>query len=203
MKKILIFILIGMSCFIVSSAFAQEAITITTYYPAPFGVYVNLRLFPTVQPACNANQEGTMYYDNVTNQVMVCTRDSGANPVWQGLGLWTKNGNVINAADINWDVGVGTLVPHAKLEVNGGVRIGDDNDNCTGAKSGTIRYRAGDVEFCNGHTWDAVGNNFGGMYSGILWICISSNPYTHRCSCPAGYHSRGLWPIVYVNYCYK
>jgi len=203
MKKILFFILIGMSCFIVSSVSAQEAITITTYYPAPFGVYINLRLFPTGQPACNVNQEGTMYYDNVTNQVMVCTRDSGGNPAWQGLGLWTRNGNIIHAADINWDVGVGTSSPRAKLEIAGGLKIRMDNDACIPAKGGTMRYNNNNIEFCDGNRWSSVGGNFGGMYAGILWVCLSTNPYTHHCSCPAGYHSRGLWPFVYVNYCYK
>ena len=75
MKKTLLFLVLSVNCFMISSVFAQETVTITTYYPAPLGVYQNLRLFPGAQPACNVNQEGALYYDNVTTQVMMCSRD--------------------------------------------------------------------------------------------------------------------------------
>ena len=44
-----------------------ESLTITTYYPAPSGVYRNLRLNPTIEPTGTAKQPGVMYYDNATD----------------------------------------------------------------------------------------------------------------------------------------
>jgi len=76
---------------------AQETITISTYYPAPSGVYQNLRLFPsaTQLPAnCNLNTEGTLYYDNKTNQILACRKTEIMPDVftWQQLSLWTLAG---------------------------------------------------------------------------------------------------------------
>ncbi|MDD5044100.1 MAG: hypothetical protein PHU91_01675 [Candidatus Omnitrophica bacterium] len=43
---------------------ASEQITLTTYYPSPYGVYKSLRIYPSnVAPAtCDANTAGTMYF---------------------------------------------------------------------------------------------------------------------------------------------
>jgi len=52
------------------------------------------------------------------------------------------------------NVGIGTTAPGAKLEVNGGVKIGDDG-TCHSAKAGTMRYRSsqGGVLYCDGSRW--------------------------------------------------
>lgn len=39
------------------------------------------------------------------------------------------------------DTGIGTTAPRAKLDVNGGVRVGDDVDGAGSNKVGTLRYR--------------------------------------------------------------
>ncbi len=70
---VMLFILSGFICFNLCS-FAQttEQLDITTYYPSPTGVYQQLRLFPTnVAPACNANNEGALYY-NTSKTLFVC-----------------------------------------------------------------------------------------------------------------------------------
>ena len=58
---ILFFIFVFSTCPVLS----QEDITITTYYPAPFGVYSELRLFPHTAGTCG--QEGVMYYYSTNN----------------------------------------------------------------------------------------------------------------------------------------
>ena len=142
---------------IIPSSYSQETLTITTYYPAPFGVYTNLRLFPSGQPACAANDEGTMYYDNNTRQVMVCGQDAAGNPAWQGVGLWTRNGNNVFLGDLNWNVGIGVNPPVAKLDVNGEIKIGNSGLICDGNTPGAMRYNVDRVEFCDGSTWRSVG----------------------------------------------
>lgn len=58
--------------FCVSFCFAEESITITTYYPSPYGVYRVLRLFPhgDLVPGtdCSSDGEGAMtYYKDTAN----------------------------------------------------------------------------------------------------------------------------------------
>ncbi|MDP3041141.1 MAG: hypothetical protein Q8N62_00185 [Candidatus Omnitrophota bacterium] len=65
--------------------FAAEDITITTYYPSPYGVYNELQLYahsPAVT-TCDDAHKGTMYYNSVDNQVYVC---KGTTLGWQALG---------------------------------------------------------------------------------------------------------------------
>jgi len=123
MKKNNFFILLFLlSLLIVSSAFSQETITVTTYYPSPSGVYENLRFFPTTAvPACDANNEGITYYDNTTNLLMVC-RQTGIAPNTYGFqsasSLWTRIGTTgpngadpiaIRPFDTNLKVGIGDV----------------------------------------------------------------------------------------------
>ena len=51
-----------------------EDITITTYYPSPYGSYNELQLYPHSTPvaACNSSGKGTMYYDSDDNHAYVC-----------------------------------------------------------------------------------------------------------------------------------
>ena len=72
-----------------------EEITITTYYPSPWGAYRALRLVPTTVPtACDANNEGALYYDNAQHQTMVCTLFQNAYS-WQPVGGRGESGVII------------------------------------------------------------------------------------------------------------
>jgi hypothetical protein len=53
------------------------------------------------------------------------------------------------------NVGIGTSTPRSKLEVIGGVQIGDDISTCDATKVGTLRYSSSSVQFCNGSAWQA------------------------------------------------
>ena len=86
-----VFLLMVMPGFTFAQGTGQsEQITLTTYYPSPYGVYKNLRLFPYAVTAgttagCNANMQGTLAYaDNANgNKPLYC---DGANWVAMGGG---------------------------------------------------------------------------------------------------------------------
>jgi hypothetical protein len=85
MMKVLGIILISAFSLLLSlfSSFAQEeSITFTTYYPAPYGVYNEMRLYPHTSTSCNASQEGLMYYDGVNHKLQVC----GSGGSWSDVG---------------------------------------------------------------------------------------------------------------------
>lgn len=65
----------------------------------------------------------------------------------------------------NGDVGIGTSTPNEKLQVNGGVLVG----NTTNSNAGTIRYNGSDLEgYVNG-SWTSLTTGGGGGGGGSVW----------------------------------
>lgn len=59
-----------------------EEITLTTYYPSPYGVYSEMRLYPKLESqatVCDQSQEGLMFYDKDSHTLKVC----GKNSKWE------------------------------------------------------------------------------------------------------------------------
>ncbi|MFA4843004.1 MAG: hypothetical protein WC658_04120 [Candidatus Omnitrophota bacterium] len=68
-----------------SLCFADESLTITTYFPSPYGVYNELQLYahnPAVT-TCDDAHKGTLFYKSTDDQVYVC---KGATLGWQTVG---------------------------------------------------------------------------------------------------------------------
>ena len=79
---------------------------------------------------------------------------NGSHP----LNTTTANNNVILLGDASPTapkVGVGTYKPQAKLDVKGNIRVGNENNACTSANEGSIRYVSGTKKFqgCDGSNW--------------------------------------------------
>lgn len=117
-------ILIGLLMLSAAVVCTAEEITLTTYYPSPYGVYSEMRLYPKGGPSSASCQEGLMFYSDgsgsYTRGLYVC----GGSPLgWQLLSsLWTLSPSGTNLyPNINsWNVGIGTTNPGTnKLSVAG------------------------------------------------------------------------------------
>jgi hypothetical protein len=102
-----------------------------------------------------------MYYDSSTYQLMLCQQDSTGNINWQniGAGYWTLNGTNLYPNNNNWNVGIGTTTPQAKLDVAGEAKIGISSPalSCNPNTAGAMRYNSGKIEYCNGANWVGIG----------------------------------------------
>lgn len=132
--KIPIFIVI-LAVLMVSVAFAEQ-LTLTTYYPAPFGAYDRLQLVPRVAlPVADCDESGevgTMFVDNSDYTILYC-KDNGGSYAWGPLpGLWTQNATDIYLSDKDAYVGIG-IDPAVDLPLgtNKLTILGSGNDDTT------------------------------------------------------------------------
>ncbi len=118
--------------FIFNSNAFSETITLTTYYPAPFGTYDQLRLVPRAPfPGTDACQPGTMYIRNDPTPIllMMCT----AGGTWASAtapGYWLQSGTNLYPSDNTWNVGIGTTAPVKPLQISSalGMQVGLNSD---------------------------------------------------------------------------
>jgi len=140
MKKIFFLSLFLLSFCLTQQSLYAESITLTTYYPAPFGAYDRLRLVPRAPLSDPGGcAPGTIYVDNITNQMQFCQSDK----TWGSVGgVWTKSGNSIYPTDTlsnsNLNVGIGTTAPLA-----GSSCTGNDGSRLLIDEKGTVPPSAG------------------------------------------------------------
>lgn len=82
-QKITFLLLFVLALGVVTMVLAQdESITITTYYPSPYGVYNTLRLYPNneIVPNASCSNEGELHYDISEHTLYVC---SGTPAQWR------------------------------------------------------------------------------------------------------------------------
>lgn len=90
-----------------------EVLTLATTYPSPSGIY---------------------------NQ-LVTTGNSGAVPANTTFNRNAGNTILVPPTNLGGNVGIGTLAPASKLQVAGGVQLGNDEAACVAAKEGTLRWK--------------------------------------------------------------
>lgn len=105
-----------------STIFA-DTLSLTTYYPAPFGSYSILRLNPSTDAsmgACDATKTGQLYMSSDSGELKICNGTS-----WNSAGPWT---HVIASkfvylyyavSDTAYKVGIGLNAPLARFHVRG------------------------------------------------------------------------------------
>lgn len=128
----------------------------------------------TTSPAAKVDIRGNLYIQDVTQgSGFKITNQSGNNYIESASANMTgsadlhfTNMNAVNTwAIIKADgkFGIGTTTPRSKLEVAGGIQIGADGAACDLTKPGTLRYSGGNVEYCNGSSWQAFGVSGAGI----------------------------------------
>ena len=111
------------------------------------------------------------------NAITANVAGPGGTAVWAGVGSASSNAGLFQGrvriepggggalgellvtdgvvlATVSGSVGVGTAAPATKLDVIGGVKVGDE-PTCDGARAGTIRWNPATpaMEYCDGTSW--------------------------------------------------
>ena len=107
---------------------------------------------------------------------------SDSSPEFSGLTIDTDTLHINSDTHM---VGIGTTEIYSKLDVNGGIKIGEDTDECSSEKAGTIRWNGSNFEGCNGTAWGVLSGSGSGEGCGqdinnagpsCLDIMIACNP---------------------------
>jgi len=135
MKKQIV-VAMGLILLFADLVFATEQITLTTYYPSPFGAYDRVRLVPRAETGivCNTNNVGLMYYDIDFKTLRICRDDGFNNIEWTSTeGPWDMQGNNIFPKDTeindNIAVGIGTINPISPLHLTSPALVNLNNQS--------------------------------------------------------------------------
>jgi microcystin-dependent protein len=90
-------------------------------------------------------------------------------------------------------VGVGTSSPKAQLDVNGGVRLGNDTATCDSTKKGTIRFTGTSFQACDGSSWFTLATPGGLTPAGAVTAMSTA-------TCPSGYLSANGTAVSRTTY---
>ena len=205
-----------------ASELASESIVLTTYYPAPSGVYARLITTDNTYLARDRGAVG-IGTKNPTGKLSITNGDDARVKIYSnggGIGVIDAVANTDDAVG-RWlsinptggNVGIGTPNPASTLSVKGGVQIGADGSSCNNsAKAGALRWNPPNMEVCNGSRWAAMASSTGGgsfacgcsyrfvqMCNGnspggaAACRCYAANRTTSTCDCPAGFQQTLLY----------
>lgn len=90
---------------------------------------------------------------NAPGFIIECFSIGGKNEA-----LWQIGTNLSDIYYNGGNVGIGTMTPAARLDIQGGIKLSNDVTACSAANEGTLRYNAVQkfMEFCNSTAWQPV-----------------------------------------------
>ena len=214
--------ILGIALFVlcaVSSVFAQtnEKITITTYYPSPYGVYNDLRLYPHLPiTACTSTNKGAMFYDSQDDKLKYCN-----GTAWVFAGGWWESsdsseihnvnpGNVlIKSADSNTSQESSlTVKTFAAGGFNQGIKLQNrysTHVSATGVRYPTIWRRGDDttVHYVDGAFNFGKDRDDSGPTKRHPWIDFEPTYYATSLVGDPGYYSPSFLAFPPVGYRYS
>ena len=143
----------------------SESVTLSTYYPAPSGVYTRM----------------------ITTDNTVLSRDAGGR---LSIGTAAAPINATKMAVMGGNVGIGTTDAASLLSVVGGIQIGDDAGACVLAKAGTQRWHDSGggptIEVCDGvNPWAPLASTAPGAIDvyqcPYVWFTPGCSECTNSC----------------------
>lgn len=129
MKKML-FIVVGIIAVFTAKVFAQSTVTLTTYYPAPFGMYNRLGVGPEAPDA---------------NTRMRIQGQGNANTT-TALRVENSGGNVSFVVRDDRRVGIGTADPNERLEVEGNIHVSGGNRTIFNRSANSLAFGTNNTE---------------------------------------------------------
>ncbi len=115
----------------------------------------------------NTNVNGTMInFDNDDaggNSWVVGSTGSANSPGAGHYAFYNNNGTAYTMVLTESNrVGIGDETPETRLDVEGTLKIANGGETCSvAADAGMFRYNSGNMEFCNGSAWQALGTGTG------------------------------------------
>lgn len=153
----------------------SENVTLSTYYPAPSGVYAQML---TTGNAYLARDGGSVGIGTTGAANKLDVKGGVAVGNYAGIDAGPSNGLIVSGS-----VGIGTKSPGAALDVVGSVKIADGSQGVgkvlTSDANGLASWKA-----------STGGGSFGGLFytaGSASGSCASANPVTSDCSCPTGF----------------
>lgn len=113
---------------------------------------------------------------------------------------WYSQGSQRMVLDGNGNLGISNSAPKASLDVignisaSGAIQVGISTLPCTTGIAGAMRYNAGNMEYCNGSGWSAMGGGGGGGDS--LTCAGGANPQVYDGRCYTIFTARDLPPFT-------
>ena len=184
-KSFSLLILSLISLIPVLSSFAQttETLTIDTYYPAPYGVYAQLQLYPTtavVDPGECAQPEhrGRMSYDGTADQVMVC-RPAGVTYAWKLLGGSTHKERFTTVGTSTFTVPAGVTKVWVSMSGGGGGGAGGGISvlSAGGGGGGAHAVMAQQVSLVSSSVTVTVGAGVAGGAAGVVGVAGGASSF--------------------------
>ena len=146
-------------------------ILVTVVLAIGFSLTYKLILADWVEPPANPGES------NVATPINIGTTTQSKEGSLRVNTVGNENGFIVYYGN----VGVGSLLPYAKLDIAGGLKVGTDSI-CNVSKDGTIRYNFSNkkLEFCDSTSWKE--------FKIVCPIGFSDCNGDNTCECYAGTH---------------